>query len=323
MLKKLALAYALAILMALGFGAAAQDFPTKPITLVTAFTPGGPSDLLARIVGEKMSALLGQPVVVQGHIGGEGIVAGAMVAKGNADGYTMLLGNNAILGANMTLFNKPGYDALKDFRPLARIGTQPNILVVNPKVPAKNVAELVKLAKAQPGKLDFANSGRGAAAYLSAMLFNKEAGLDIVAIDYKGSAPGLQDVIAGEVDMMFATSASVIGHIRAGTLRALAVTTPQRSPAVPDLPTMAEAGFPGFDTTTWHGLVVAAATPNQVAEKLSKAALDALADPETKKKLTDLGVDVQPMGPEEFAAYIKEQHGKWAHIVNVAGVKLD
>jgi tripartite-type tricarboxylate transporter receptor subunit TctC len=324
MFKKMRLSLALAAAIGhLSFAAAAQDFPTKPIMLVTAFTPGGPSDLLARIVGEKMSELLGQPVVVESHIGGEGIVAGEYVAKAPADGYTLLLGNNAILAANMKLFDKPGYDAISDFAPIARIGTQPNILVVNPNLPAKSVPELVELAKSKPGELDFANSGRGAAAFLSAMLFNKEAGLDIVPIDYKGSAPGLQDVMAGEVDMMFATSASVLGHIKAGALRPLAVTTPERSPALPDLPTMAESGFPGFDTTTWHGIVVAAATPKEIANKLSKAALDALADPATQKKLTDLGVDVQPLGPEEFGGYIKEQNPKWAHIVEVAGVKLD
>lgn len=310
-------------LAALPLAATAQDYPTKPITLVTAFTPGGPSDLLARIVGEKVGQILGQPVVVEGRIGGDGNVAGQYVARAAPDGYTMLLGNNGILAANMALYAKPGFKSQEDFAPIARIGTQPNVLVVNGKLPVKTVADLVALAKSKPGALDFGSSGRGAAAHLSAALFNKEAGIDIVPINYKGSAPALQDVIAGEVDIMFATSASVMGHVKSGALKALAVTTPQRSPALPDLPTMDELGFKGFDTTTWHGIVVPVKTPPEIIKKLTDATLKALDDPETKKKLTDLGVDVLPMNAAEFKEYIKQQNPKWAEIVEVSGVKLD
>lgn len=312
-----------AAVASLPFAASAQDYPTKPVTLVTAFTPGGPSDLLARIVGEKVGEILGQPVVVEGRIGGDGNVAGQYVARAAPDGYTLLLGNNGIMAANMALYAKPGFNSLEDFAPIARIGTQPNVLVVNGKLPVKTVADLVALAKSKPGALDFGSSGRGAAAHLSAALFNKAAGIDIVPINYKGSAPALQDVIAGEVDIMFATSASVMGHVKSGALKALAVTTPQRSPALPDLPTMDELGFKGFDTTTWHGIVVPAKTPPEVVKKLTDATLKALADPAVNKKLTDLGVDVLPMNAQDFGAYIKQQNPKWAEIVEISGVKLD
>jgi tripartite-type tricarboxylate transporter receptor subunit TctC len=303
--------------------AAAQSYPSKPVTIITAFTPGGPSDLLARIVGKKLSDILGQPFVIDGRPGGGGNIAAEYVARSKPDGYTLLLGNNSILATNKALYKKLGYDPEKDFRTISFIGTQPNILVLSPKVKANTMAELIALAKANPGKLSYASSSYGAAAHLAAELFKKEAGVDITVISYKGAAPALQDVIAGEVDIMFATAASVIGHIKNGTLRALAVTTPKRTPLLPDMPTVAELGLPGFDATTWHGLVAPVSTPDDVIQKLHTATVAALKEPETRKSLIDLGVDIVGSTPEEFEAYVKSEIPKWSAILQNSGAKLE
>src|SRR5690349_20507537 len=247
MLRRLAAAFALLAAFALETHAAA--YPTRPVTLVVAFTPGGPSDVLARIVGQQLEKVLGQPFVIENRPGGAGNIAAEYVAHAKPDGYTLLMGNNSILATNGALFAKLGYDAEKDFAPISMVGTQPNILVVHPSVPVHTVAELIALAKQKPGQLNYGNSGLGAAAHLSAELFKSEAHVDIVGISYKGAAPALQDVIAGRVQLMFATSASVVGHIKAGLVRPLAVTTLKRFSLMPELPTVAESGLPGFDAT--------------------------------------------------------------------------
>ena len=303
--------------------AQAADYPTRPITLVVAFTPGGPSDVLARIVGKQMEKTLGQPVVIDNRPGAGGNIAGEAVARAAPDGYTLLMGNNSILATNAALYKKIGFDPEKDFAPITLIGSQPNILVVNPKVAASTVPELIALAKAQPGKLNCANSGYGAAAHLAAELFKSEAKVDIISVAYKGAAPALQDVIAGHVDLMFATSASVVGHLKSGLLRPLAVTTLKRFSLMPELPTIAETGLPGFDATTWHGLVAPAGTPKDILDTLARAARQALADPDTRKSLADLGVEVIGGTPEEFAAYIKSEIPKWTEVVRISGAKLD
>src|SRR5215471_19877076 len=238
-----------AALLAISPPVAAADYPSRPVTLVVAFTPGGPSDLLARIVGKKLSEILHQPFVVDGRPGGGGNIAAEFVARATPDGYTLLLGNNSILATNMSLYKKLGYDARRDFAPIALIGSQANILVVGPRVHANAMSELIALAKANPGKLNYASTGYGAAAHLSAELFKRDAGIDIVMVPYKGAGPALQDLMAGQVDMVFATAASVIGHIRSGALRPLAVTTAKRTALLPDVATVAELGIPGFEAT--------------------------------------------------------------------------
>jgi len=240
MVRKLAAVLCLSLALCIG-RAVAADYPTKPVTLVVAFTPGGPSDVLSRIVGKQLERILGVPFVIDNRPGGAGNIAAEAVAHAPSDGYTLLMGNNSILATNASLFRKLNYDAEKDFAPISLIGSQPNILVVNPALPVRSMAELIALAKASPGKLNYANSGYGAAAHLAAELFKAEAHVDIVAVSYKGAAPALQDVIAGHVQLMFATSASVIGHIKSGTLRPLAVTTLQRTALLPDLPTIGGA----------------------------------------------------------------------------------
>jgi tripartite-type tricarboxylate transporter receptor subunit TctC len=323
MARKFAVIIGLIAILGWSLVARAADFPSRPITLVVAFTPGGPSDVLARIVGKQMERLLGQPVVIDNRPGAGGNIAAEAVARSAPDGYTLLMGNNSILATNAALFKKLNYDAEKDFSPITLIGSQPNILVVNPKTAATSVPELIALAKARPGILNCANSGYGAAAHLAAELFKAEAKVDIVSVSYKGAAPALQDVIAGHVDMMFATSASVVGHLKSGLLRPLAVTTLKRFSLMPDLPTVAETGLPGFDATTWHGLVAPAGTPKEIIDTLAGAAAKALADPDTRRSLADLGVEIVGGSPEQFSAYIKSEIPKWTAVVKLSGAKLD
>jgi tripartite-type tricarboxylate transporter receptor subunit TctC len=323
MLRQLALIVAAFVSLCLVPAARAADYPTRPVTLVVAFTPGGPSDVLSRIVGKQLEKILGQTFIIDNRPGGAGNIAAEVVAHAAPDGYTLLMGNNSILATNGALFKKLNYDAEKDFAPISMIGTQPNILVVKPSLPVHSMAELIALAKASPGKLNYANSGFGAAAHLSAELFKAEAHVDIVAVSYKGAAPALQDVIAGHVQLMFATSASVIGHIKAGTLRPLAVTTIKRTSLMPELATVAELGLPGFDATTWHGLVAPAGTPKDVVEALHAATVKALQDPDTRRALADLGVEIAGSSPAEFSAYIASEIPKWTAVVKASGAQLD
>jgi tripartite-type tricarboxylate transporter receptor subunit TctC len=248
----------LVALLAATAGAGAADYPDRPVTIVVGFPPGGASDIMARIITSKLSSLLGQPFVVDNRPGAGGNVAGDVVAHAAPDGYTLLLGNNAILATNVSLYNKIDFDPVRDFAPVSLVGTQANVLVVNLDVPAKSLAELIALAKANPGKLNFASSGYGLAAHLAGELFKAQAGIDIVHVPYKGSAPALQDVIAGDDQMMFATTSGVMGFLKNEQLRPLAVTTLKRTPILPDIGTMDELGLKGFEATTWHGLVVPA-----------------------------------------------------------------
>jgi tripartite-type tricarboxylate transporter receptor subunit TctC len=318
------LARLMLLLLLSPLGAAqAADYPTRPVTLVVAFTPGGPSDVLARILGKKLEQILGQPFVIENRPGAGGNVAAEAVAHAAPDGYTLLNGNNSILATNAALYKKVNYDAEADFAPISLIGSQANILVVNPALPVNSMAELIALAKARPGKLNFASSGHGAAAHLAGELFKAEAKVDIVHVPYKGAAPALQDLIAGHVDMMFATAASVVPHIRDGKVRALAVTTPKRTAVLPDIATVDELGIKGFDATTWHGLVAPARVPKEIIIALNRATVAALADAAVRKSLGNLGVDIAGGTPEQFAAYVKAEIPKWTAIVKASGARLD
>jgi tripartite-type tricarboxylate transporter receptor subunit TctC len=301
----------------------AADYPTRPVTLVVAFTPGGASDVLARILGRKLEQILGQPFVIDNRPGAGGNTAAESVAHAAPDGYMLLAGNNGILATNAALYKKINFDPQADFAPIGLIGSQANILVVNPAVPARSMGELIALAKANPGKLNFASSGHGLAAHLAGELFKTEAKVDIVHVPYKGAAPALQDVIAGHVQMMFATASSVVPHIKDGKVRALAVASLKRTAVLPDIPTIDELGIKNFDATTWHGLVAPAHTPREVIATLNRALAAALADPDVKKSLADLGVDIMGGTPEEFAAYIKSEIPKWTAIIKASGAKID
>jgi tripartite-type tricarboxylate transporter receptor subunit TctC len=303
--------------------ATAAGYPSRPVTLIVAYTPGGPSDVLARIIGRQMEKVLGQPFVIDNRPGGAGNIAAETVARAAPDGYTLLVGNNGLLAANQSLFRKLNFDAARDFAPVSLIGSQPNVLVVSPDFPARTLAELIAYAKANPGGLNYASPGFGTAAHLSAELFKSAAGVDLVPVSYKGAAPALQDLIAGHVQVMFATSASVVGFLKSGTLRPLAVTTLKRFSLMPELPTVAELGLPGFDATTWHGLVAPAGTPRDVIDALNRATVQTLKDADTLRQLHDIGVEVSASTPEEFGAYIKSEIPKWAAVVKATGAQVE
>jgi tripartite-type tricarboxylate transporter receptor subunit TctC len=303
--------------------APAVDYPARPVTIIVAFTPGGPSDVLARIVGKRLQDILHQPFIVENRPGAGGNIAAEQAKNAASDGYTLLMGNNSILATNAALYKKLNYDAQKDFMPISLIGTQANILVVNPSVPAHSMAELIALAKANPGQINFASSGFGAAAHLAGELFKTEAKINIVHVAYKGAAPALQDVLAGHVQMMFATAASVIGLINNNKVRALAVTTPKRTALLPDVATVDELGIKGFDATTWHGLVAPTGTPKAIIDTLHFAVVEALKDPATQKSLVNLGVDIIGDTPKEFEAYIKAEIPKWTAVVKASGAQID
>jgi tripartite-type tricarboxylate transporter receptor subunit TctC len=317
---------AAALVLACSLPAHAQGtapWPARPIHFVVGFTAGGPSDVLARALGQKMAETLGQSVVVDNRPGAGGNTAAEVVAKSPADGYTWLLGNNSILATNAALYSKLPFDPVRDFAPVGLVATQPNILVVNPNVPAQSVAELIALAKAKPGQLNYASSGAGAAAHLAGQLFKTAANIDIVHVPYKGAQPALTDVMAGQVQMMFATSASVMQYIRANRLRALGVTSPKRMAELPNLPTMIEAGLPGFEAVTWHGLVVTAGTPQPVLDRIHAELTRALNSAEIRGQFKTLGVDPAPGTPQAFAEYIKAEIPKWTKVVRESGAKID
>lgn len=302
--------------------AVAQSFPPNPIKIIVPFPAGGTTDILARHVAQGLGQKLGTSVIVENRAGASGTIGSDQVAKSPADGSVMLLtATHHVI--NPSLYKKLPYQTQKDFAPVALIASVPNALVVHPSVPAKTVGELIALAKKEPGKLSYGSAGVGGANHLAGELFKLLTGVDIVHVPYKGAAPALTDVIAGHVQLMFATAASVVPHIQSGKVRALAVTTPKRTAVFPELATVDELGLKGFDATTWHGLVAPAKTPKDVVAKLHKATVEALHDEQVRKSLVDLGVDIVGNSPEEFAAYIKAEIPKWTKIVQASGAKLD
>jgi tripartite-type tricarboxylate transporter receptor subunit TctC len=312
------------VILLLPARAGADEYPNRAIRFVIAFTPGGPSDVLTRTIGQKLSERLGQPVVADNRPGAGGNLAAEIVAKAAPDGYTLLMGNIGILAANASLYGHLPYDPVKDFAPIILVGAQPNVLVVHPSVPARSVGALIGLAKANPGRLNYASSGNGAPSHLSAELFKKRAGVDIVHIAYRGAVPALTDLIAGQgVELMFATSVSALPFVQADKLRALAVTTAQRASVFPDLPTMDEAGLPGCESTTWHGVVTTAGTPAPIVARLNAeiGAILALAD--VRQALAAQGVEILGGTPEQFSAYIAAEGPKWAEIVRLSGAHVD
>jgi tripartite-type tricarboxylate transporter receptor subunit TctC len=316
-------AAALFIAVAFSGGANAQGWPEKPLRFIVGFTPGGPSDIIARALGQKLTELWTQQVVIENRPGAGGNIAAEIAAKSAPDGTTWLLGNNSILATNQSLYRKLAYDPVKDFAPVALVAIQPNILVVNPGVPAGSVKELIALAKAKPGELNYASSGSGAAAHLAGELFKAMTGVEMVHVPYKGAQPALTDVIAGQVQLMFATSASAIPYIKAGRLRALAVTTAKRSATVPELPTVSEAGVPGFEAITWHGVVVPAATPAPLVERLNADIVRVLRMRDLRERLESLGAELAPGTPQDFAEYIAREIPKWAKVVKDSGARAE
>ena len=303
--------------------ALAQDYPVKPIRFIAPNLPGGPTDILARIIAQKLSDSLGQPVVVENRAGAAGNIGTEVAAKSPPDGYTLLSGNVATFGANVSLYKRLGFDPVKDFAPVVLVATQPNILVVHPSLPVTSVKELIALARARPGQLNYAGSGIGAVAHLAAELFKNMTGTNIVHIAYKSAAPALIDLIAGQTQLMFATALSVQPHLQAKRLRPLAVTTPQRARAFPELPTVAEAGVPGFEATTWHGVLVPAGTPAAIVGKLNAEINRLLQLPDVRERIGALGGEIVGGTPKEFAEHIRREIPRWAKVIKAAGIQLE
>jgi tripartite-type tricarboxylate transporter receptor subunit TctC len=302
---------------------AAQEYPVKPVRFVIAFSPAGPSDILTRIVGSKLAESMGQVFIFDNRPGAGGNLAGEIVAKAPPDGYTLLMGNNSILATNASLYKNMSFDPVKDLAPVALLASQPNILVVHPSLPVKSVKELIAFAKAHPGQLNYASSGSGAAAHLAAELFKSMAAVQMVHIPYKGASPALIDMLAGQCQVMFATALSVQPYLQSNRLRPLAVSTAKRARIMPNLPTVAEAGVPGFEATTWHGIVSTAGTPPAVINKLNAEINKVLKLPDVNATLTRQGAEVLGGTPQEFAAYIKAEIPKWAKVVKASGARAD
>ena len=322
--RKLALSVLATGALALApLAAQAQAFPSKALTIVVPFSAGGTTDILARVVGQYMAKDLGQPVIIDNRAGAGGNIGAQMVARAAPDGYTLLMGTVGTHAINQSLYKKMPFDPIKDFAPITRVALVPNLLVANPSQPFKTVKELIAYAKANPGKVTFASSGSGTSIHLSGEMFQQMAGVEMQHIPYKGSAPALTDLLGGQTAIMFDNMPSVIGHVRNGKLRPIAVTTPTRSPALPDVPTIAESGVPGYSATSWFGLLAPASTPAPVIAKLNASILKALADPEVKKKLAEQGAEPHGEKPEQFAEFIRSETAKWGQTVKVSGATAD
>jgi len=315
----------LAALVAAATGAAqAQDaYPTRPIRLVVPFPAGGSTDIVARLVASRMSEGLGQQIVVENQGGAGGNLGTGNVAKAAPDGYTILMGTVSTHALNAALYKKLPFDPVKSFAPVSLLVSVPNVLVVHPSVPANTVQELIALIKASPGKFSYASSGNGTPLHLSGELFKSMAGLDLVHIPYKGAGPALIDVVAGQVPIMFDNLPSSTEYIKSGRLKGLAVTTAERAPAMPTLPTVAESGLPGYETYTWNAIFAPAGTPKAIIDKLNAAANQAIAHPDTKARLAELSATTVGSTPEELAAHVTKELAKWAPIVKASGAQID
>jgi tripartite-type tricarboxylate transporter receptor subunit TctC len=316
------LMFGLLALMMMGSPVAQTTYPEKPIRVIVGFPPGGPADTVARLLGQKFAEAWGKPVLIDNAPGAAGNIAADRVAKAAPDGYTLALVAEAQIVINPSLY-KLAYDPVKDFAPVSQVTLSPYMLVVHNAVPAKNVQELVALAKAQPGGLTFASAGSGSSPHMAAELFKSMAGLDIRHIPYKGVAPAIPDLLSGRVTMMFSPIAIVLPVVREGKLRALAVTSLKRFSVAPELPTIAESGYPGFEVTGWIGLLAPARTPATIVGKLHLETVKALALPDLRAKLADLGMEGIGDSPGEFAAVIKSGIPKWAKVIKESGIKPD
>jgi tripartite-type tricarboxylate transporter receptor subunit TctC len=316
-----------ALLLAAGLAAAgtahADVYPSKPIRFVVAFPPGGGTDIIARSIAQKLSERVSQQVVVDNRPGAGGNIGTDIVAKSAPDGYTMLMGSAGPLAINASLFASMPFDPQRDLAPVTLAASTPNVLVVNPSLKVTTVTELIALAKANPGRINFASSGFGTPAHLAGELFNSMAGVKLVHVPYKGASPALADLLGGQVQLMFSTMPPALPHVKDGKLRALAVTSLKRSPAAPELPTMDEAALPGFEANTWHGVVLPAGAQAEVVTRLNREIVAILHLPDVVERLSAQGAEPVGSTPEEFAAYIRSETVKWAKVVRASGAKAE
>ncbi len=320
-MRRLAAALALA-LAATGMPALADDYPTHPIRVIVPFAAGGAADAVARIVGKRVGETLGQTVVVEDRGGGGGVIGTEIVKNADPDGYTLLLGQSGPISINPGIYTKLSYDPEKDFVPISMTTAYPYVLVVNPSLGVKTVAELVALAKRKPGELNYGTAGVGVSNHLCTELFDNEAGIKMTHVPYRGTSLAVADLISGQVQVVFADPVSALSQVKAGALIALAVTSKERSPVAPDVPTIAESGYPGFDAVAWHGFMAPAGTPKPIVDRLNAAIVDALKDPQTAKLIEAQAIQIVGSSPQDFASFIKQDIVLWKGVAQEAKVEV-
>ena len=303
--------------------AQAQSYPTKPIHLIVPFPPGGGNDTVARAIAQQLGPDLGQPMVIDNRPGAGGSVGAELAAKAPPDGYTLFLAGVGSHAVNPNVHAKLPYDPVKDFAPITLLASAPSVLVVNPAVPARTIAEFTAYARANPGKLNYASNGAGSAAQLAAAMYETMAGVRMVHVPYKGIAPAMTDLMGGEVQLMFGTIVALVPHVQAGKLRALAVTSRKRSPLLPDVPTLAESGLSDYQAGSWYGILAPAGTPREIIERLHGAMVKALKQPDVAKRLAAEGAEVIGSAPEEFAAHIRSELARVGDVVRAAGIRAE
>ena len=301
----------------------AQSYPSKPIRLIIPFPPGGSTDILGRSLAQKLSEAWGQQVLVDNRGGAGGTIGADLAAKAPADGYTLLMGHIGTLAVNVSLYPKLSYDPVRDFAPVSLVALVPNVLVVHPALPVKNVTELIAYAKANPGKLNYSSGGNGSAAHLAVEYFKLQTKTEIVHVPYKGTGPSVTDLIAGQVSMTMTGAPAVMPHVQSGRLRALGVSSPQRIPALAQIPTVAESGVPGFDATQWYGVVAPVGTPKDIVARLNAEIRKIMQSKEMLERLNTEGAISAAGTPEQFDAYIKSEIARWGAVVKAAGMKAD
>jgi tripartite-type tricarboxylate transporter receptor subunit TctC len=301
----------------------AQAFPSRPITIVVPFPPGGISDNSTRVIAQKAAAGLGQPIVIENRPGAGGQIGADVVKNARPDGHTLYLANIGSHGINQSLYSKLSYDPMKDFEPVTVLFSSPTLVVVPAASPAKSMAELIAYAKSKPGKASYGSQSIGSGGHLSGEIVKAKNGLDLVHVPYKGSAPVLTDLVAGRIDFLFDPITTALPFVKDGKLRALAITADKRSPLVPDVPTLAELGYAGYDVNPWFGLAAPAGTPRPIIDRLNAEFAKAANDPEVVKRLGDQGIEAASMTPEQFAAFIKSETARWTEVVKISGAKAD
>jgi len=300
----------------------AQPYPSKPIRFIVPYAAGGNADIMARVIGQRLSEAIGQPVVIDNRPGANSIIGTEMVVRAAPDGYTGLIVASG-LAVNPSLVRKLPYDTLKDLAPVTLVGSTPLLVAAHATLPANNVKELIALAKAHPGELNYASSGNGSPANLAGALLNVMAGINLVHVPYKGTAQATTDVIGGQVQLAFPSMTSTLPHVKSGKLKALAMTGSRRSPLAPDLPTVAESGVPGYQASIWNGLLLPAATPKSIVAKLNAEVVKVLRAPETQERYASMGADVLSGSPAEFDAFIRAEMKKWDKVIREAGIRVD
>lgn len=317
--------HSLCVLLAIACAsaAAAQDFPSKPIRVVITYPPGGSTDVVGRALAAKLTEGLGQQVVVDNRGGAGGIIGTEIVARAAPDGYTLLLGTSAGMSINPLLHKKLPYDVERDFAPISLVVVNPQALVAHPGVPASNVQELIKLARAKPGQINYASPGVGSPNHMGMELLKSMTGINVVHVPYKGGGPAMTELLAGQVQLLFNSIPSVLPQVKAARLKALAVGSARRSRAMPEVPTVAESGVPGYEYATWYGLFAPTGTPRPIVAKLNQAVATALKNPDLAKSLAAQGSEPNPTSPDELARFMKAEHGRWSRVVQAAGMKAE